>query len=295
MMRTPGATSQKNLNALSKFISNAGLQRLLNNDASKIYAKELKKLLLEMGISLEAKRSFTEILSLSYQQLLDNYRHEYVYKTAILNSYVLRDHSLSDTMLLNEFKIGSAKADIVVVNGTNKVFEIKTELDSPERLQNQVDNYFKAFTEVYLVVHHSMLSKYLGCVDKHVGIMIFTENRDIEVKYAATPDSSRLDAITMLKSLRKHEYLNLVINLNGALPISKPVHLFSECCRIATSFPIQTVHNEFLKIIKQRICSQRNNIIVDTSIPTFLKFSCYNAVIDQINYIALTKRLKCII
>jgi len=287
--------SLTNLNALSKLISNAGLQRLMDNETSKVYGRQLKKLLKRNGIIFEGKTSFSEMLSLGYEQLETYYRHEYIYKTAILNSYVLREHSLADTMLLNEFKVGSSKADVIVVNGTNKVFEIKTELDSPERLQNQVNDYFKAFTEVYLVVHHSMLAKYLGRVDRHVGVMVYSENGVIETIYTATTEHSRLDSITMLKSLRKDEYLNLIKNLYGSIPITKPVHVFTECCRIAKSFPVETVHYEFLKIIKQRICKENNKITLDEAIPSYLKFSCYNSDLDQNHYIALTKRLKCFI
>jgi hypothetical protein len=292
MMPTKSTISLTNLNALSKLISNAGLQRIMDGETCKVYGKQLKKLLSKNGVSVEGKTSFSEMLSLGYQQLLDHYRHEYIYKTAILNSYILREHSLADTMLLNEFKIGSSKADLIVVNGTNKVFEIKTELDTPVRLQNQVNDYFKAFSEVYLVVHHSMLSKYLGRVDMHVGIMVFSKAGDIETIYTATADHSRLDSITMLKSLRKNEYLTLVRNVNGSIPITKPVHLFTECCRIAKSFPVKTIHNEFLKIIKQRICKESNEITLDEAIPSYLKFSCYNADLDQNHYIALTKRLN---
>ncbi|WP_198163652.1 sce7726 family protein [Pedobacter cryoconitis] len=267
----------------------------MDNDTSKVYGRQLKKLLNKNGVTVQGRASFSEMLSLGYQQLLAHYRHEYIYKTAILNSYVLREHSLAETILLNEFKIGTSKADVIVVNGTNKVFEIKTELDTPERLQNQVNDYFKAFTEVYLVVHHSMLAKYLGRVDRHVGIMVFSENGNIDTIYTATPDHSRLDSTIMLKSLRKDEYLNLVRNLNGSIPIAKPVHMFTECCRIAKSFPVQTVHIEFLKIIKQRICKESNEITLDEAIPSYLKFCCYNADLDQNHYIALTKRLNCFI
>lgn len=292
MMPTISTISLTNLNALSKLISNAGLQRLIYNDTSKVYGKQLKKLLGKNGVNVDGKTSFSEMLSLGYQQLLEHYRHEYIYKTAILNSYVLREHSLDDTILLNEFKVGTSKADVIVVNGTNKVFEIKTELDTPERLQNQVNDYFKAFSEVYLVVHHSMLSKYLGRVDMHVGIMVFSKKGEIETVYTATPDHSRLESTTMLKSLRKDEYLSLIKNINGSIPITKPVHLFTECCRIAKSFPVKTIHNEFLKIIKQRICKETNEITLDGAIPSYLKFSCYNADLDQNHYIALTKRLN---
>ena len=97
--------------------------------------------------SMEADRSKTvnDLIHYAYQHLLKEYRYEYLYKSALLNDFVLRNYSLADTILLNEFRIGKSKADSVLANGTNKVFEIKTELDSSERLNSQVADYYKAF------------------------------------------------------------------------------------------------------------------------------------------------------
>lgn len=291
-MPTQASNSAANLNALAKIISNAGLQRLLLGDKSKQYSKQVKNLLTKNGVDLAATSTYNDLLSASYQHLLQHYRHEYLYKTAILNDYVLKEHSLADTVILNEFKIASSKADVVVVNGSNKVFEIKTELDSPERLENQVNDYFKAFSEVYLVVHHSVLAKYLGLVDKHVGIMIFNAQNKIETVHTATADHSRLDVVTLFKALRKDEYLSVIKALTGTVPKVKPVQLFSECLAICSSLPIALVHQEFLKVIKQRINSKANEITLDHAIPPCLKFSCYHSTLTQNDYIALIKRLN---
>src|SRR5438128_2222499 len=128
------AISAGNLNALAKIISNAGLQRILLSDDYKKHGRQLKALLMKSGAQVNEKQTFGAIIDSCYAHLLTNYRHEYLYKAAILNDYVLKNYSLDDTILLNEFRVGNSKADAVLVNGTNKVFEIKTELDSPERL-----------------------------------------------------------------------------------------------------------------------------------------------------------------
>ncbi|NRF37566.1 sce7726 family protein [Pedobacter foliorum] len=143
--------SQSNLSTLAKMVSNAGLQRMMFADDFKKQAKNLKQLLGKNGIQIEKKSYVSELIDISHNHLLTHYRHEYLYKVALLNSHVLHNHSLSDTILLNEFRIGNSKADTILINGANKVFEIKTELDSPVRLSTQIDDYYKGFQKFTLL------------------------------------------------------------------------------------------------------------------------------------------------
>lgn len=283
--------SAANLNALAKMVSNAGFQRIMFNDNYKQYGRQMKNLLKKNGAELRQKCSFREVIEYSYEYLLTHYRHEYLYKTALLNSFVLKHYSLEDTILLNEFKIGNSKADAVLVNGTNKVFEIKTELDRPDRLSSQLTDYFKAFSEVYIVTHPSLVVKYTRLVDSHVGIMIFNNNQ-IEVIKTATPDHSKLENVTMMKALRKEEYLQVVKKLFGSIPKTQPVALFKTCLDILNNYPAVEVQFEFLKVIKQRINPAVNELVAQSSLPDSLRLSCYYSNISQNEYISLIKRLS---
>lgn len=284
--------SSANFNALSKLISNAGFQRIMVEDDYKVYGKQMKRLLKKSGGIIGQKASLHEVINLSYNHLLNHYRHEYLYKAALLNTYILKNYCLSDTVLLNEFRIGNSKADAVLVNGTNKVFEIKTELDSPERLNNQINDYYKAFSEVYIVIHHSFVEKYIPLIDRGVGIMTFTNGYNIEMLRKATEDQSKLDISTMIKSLRKDEYLAIVEKLTGSIPTAKPVLLFKECERILKNFAPDEVQYEFLKALKTRINPSTNIIVTDKLLPDPLRFSCYQSNLNQNDYLALIKRLN---
>lgn len=290
-MLTQPTLPSGNLNSLAKLISNAGFKRLMREDEYKAYGKQLKRLLQKNGAGVDGKCSIQDLIQFSYDHLLANYRHEYLYKNALLNSFVLKEHSLSDTILLNEFKIGNSKADTVVVNGVNKVFEIKTELDSPTRLKSQIDDYYKGFSEVYLVVHHSLAEKYKQIVNAHVGIMVFSPLNEIEVLYRATPDLTKLNTDAMLKALRKDEVLDVIKNLAGHIPSVPPVSLFTACLKIANSFEVGNVQLEFLRVIKKRIKKGCVTISANANLPDCLRFACYHANLNQNDYIALTKRL----
>ena len=282
---------QANFNALAKMVSNASLQRIIFDEDFKRYGKQIKSLLKKSGLELQNKCTFRELLQHSYDHLSINYRHEYLYKTALLNSYILRNYSLSDTILLNEFKIGSSKADCVLVNGTNKVFEIKTELDNPDRLNSQLNDYYKAFSEVYIVIHCSSIDKYVQLLNPKVGIMIFKDN-SIEVFRTATYDQSKLETVTMMKALRKEEYLQIVKKLTGNVPSVQPVFLFKACLDIVSNYAVDEIQSEFLKVIKQRINHRLNEFISASEIPDMLRHSCYHSNMNQNEYLSLIKRLS---
>lgn len=284
--------SQANFCALAKMVSNAGLQRLMFAENFKPLSRQMKSLLKKTGVELEPKSKISEMIELSYAHLLKYYRHEYLYKVALLNNYVLGNFSLSDTILLNEFKIGNSKADTVLVNGTNKVFEIKTELDSPERLNTQINDYFKAFSEVYVVIHHSSVDKYIRILDHHVGIMVFTAEHSIVTLRQPQPYHLGLEITAMMKALRKDEYLQVVRNLVGSIPISTPIQLFKSCLDVLSAFPATVVQAEFLKVIKQRINPLIPSLIQDPLIPAALRFSAYHYNLNENDYLGLIKRLN---
>jgi hypothetical protein len=199
---------------------------------------------------------------------------------------------LADTILLNEFRIGKSKADIVLVNGTNKVFEIKTELDSAERLNSQVADYYKAFSEVYIVTHVSLIEKYKQIVQPEVGLLSFSNEGGITVFRSASINNSMLDCAVMFKSLRKSEFLEMTRLVCGLIPSATPVKLFAECLAIVGQYETEFVQKKYLEIIKRRINKETNDIIVSGMLPEYIKFSCYPLNLDSNSYLTLIKRLN---
>ena len=61
-------------------------------------------------------------------------------------------------------------------NGESKAFEIKTEYDTPRRLDKQMEDYKRFFDKCYLVVPEDRLEEYYNIVEPTTGII--TMSRD---------------------------------------------------------------------------------------------------------------------
>lgn len=236
-------------------------------------------------------QTLRSLLETGYNELLQKYRHEYLFKSALFKDFILENYALESAIFLNEFKIGKSIADAVLVNGTSKVFEIKTELDSPVRLDSQIKDYKKAFSEVYLVVHDKQVEKYRAIVPSEIGLLCFSEESGFLEYRIARPDNSKLEIVAMVKSMRKEELRSLAIGLTGEIPIATPVKLFNTCLGIVNCFPPEQVQREYLQIIKRRINPAVNEKLHSDQIPSFLKFFCYTENINEKEYIHLINSL----
>ncbi|TDK48235.1 sce7726 family protein [Algoriphagus formosus] len=274
---------------LAALYSNASFRSLCRPD------RDLGSLidgLSKIDCSQKKGHTVRSLLKIGYDQLLQNYRHEYVFKTALFKDFILSNYALENSILLNEFKIGRSIADTVLVNGTNKVFEIKTELDSPFRLDSQIGDYKKVFSEVYLVVHYSQAEKYAKIISSEIGLLCFSEFQGFSRYKEAKVDNSQLEITTMAKTLRKEELILLATVLNGDTPIATPVKLFNTCLDIIKNFSAEQVQKEYLKIIKRRIRPNVNEKVLSNQIPSFLKFFCYTENIKEKDYIHLLNSLE---
>lgn len=291
-MTSAATTPKVDARSLAQLMSNAGFRHLMTGSKRPGYIKRMKRYLGWEQMETNRPGTIDQLLATAYQSLLREYRHEYLYKSALLNQYILRKYSLDDTILLNEFRIGKSVADAVLVNGTNKVFEIKTELDNPNKLVTQLADYYKAFSQVYLFVHERLEAKYRTAVNEKVGLILFTDNGEVLESRKAIRETNFLDAGTMMKSLRKAEYLELVKRLTGFLPDVTPVHLFKACLAILTEYPAEEVQWHYHAIIKRRICRETNYVIDEYDLPHYLKFPFYTLGLNENHYLSLQKILN---
>jgi len=258
--------------SISGIFSNSHFKRVFENGSSDYIDKKTEKL--QESTALNKKSTRKEVLERMYSHLLNEYRCEYIYKNIITRKILLGKHSLNTSTLINEFRVGSSVADVVLINGKSTVYEIKTELDNHDRLQDQIADYQKAFLDIYIVVHHSEFDTYMQKLsDSTVGLIVLNKRNQLSVRKQAVSDADKLDITTMFKCLRKGEYSYIIIKAFGEVPDVSNMFYFKECLNLAKKMDAIEFNKMMGEELKKRKPKEKE-IICSDSVPDFLRNIC---------------------
>ena len=263
---------------------------LKDSVASQVATPCIQTVVSRYHIRYDGTQKNKEIFSQIYQYLDNHYRNEYYYKNTLLNKLIVNVHRLRTTVALTEVPIAKSKADFIMINGKAVVYEIKTELDTFDRLENQIRDYYKAFDHVCVVTSEAQqaeLQKKLQ--NSTVGVYVLTKRNTI--RRIKEPECYRksLDLDCIFRIMNKPEYESLVMQLNGKLPQVTQVKYYSECKRIVCEKTIDEVYPIFLKELKKR-----NKIEIQEycNIPSALRFLIYFAKYREKDYEKLQQFLN---
>ena len=220
-----------------------------------------------------------EAISEIYRFMRKQYRNEYYYKNTVLNRLLLGVHSINTTTALTEIPISTSKADFILINGKAVVYEIKTELDNLDRLNDQIKNYFKAFSRVCVITcdeYAQILLKRYENTD--VGIYTLSSKENIHRLKEPTEKKENLDMEVIFKILNKHEFEHIIKRYYGELPVTTQVKYYSACKKLFCDIPRDCAYDLFLKMLKSRnkvsdVCSFEN---VPNELKSLVYFSHYS-------------------
>ena len=226
-----------------------------------------------------------------YKYLCLFYRNEYVYKNTLFNKLVIGKHSLNTTSAIIELPVAQSIADFVMINGKAIVYEIKTELDSLDRLEGQLVNYYKAFDMVNVVVsehHYDAVAKLLH--NTPVGITILTKKMTLSVKKLAISDMSQFSKDTWFNILRKYEYASILKKYYDSLPVVSDFLYYQACKKMFLELDTNILYQEFVQQIKKRNLKQPNYIDYHV-IPSELRLLVYLSNLKKSEYESLCRFL----
>ncbi len=260
------------IKTMSPVLSNSMFNKIIRDDNIESIQKRVAKYLnYNKDLELKTYYDFFEHL---YSSMLKNYRSEFVYKNEIVNKILLGKHSLNTATVLNEFRIGKSIADLLLLNGTSVVYEIKTEYDSPERLMSQINEYRKSFLNVVIVTHHTVTDKYISFLLENelsnIGLLALTTRNTLSTIIEPSEDASHLDITYMFKCLRKNEYSHLIKKYFGHLPDVPNTKLFRECLELSRKIDKKDFHHLMFTYLKKRTIKEKK-VVSSRKIPTFLK------------------------
>lgn len=195
------------------------------------------------------------LISEVYKFMSESYRNEYFYKNTLLNKLLLGRHSLNTTTALTQIPICKSKADFILINGKAVVYEIKTELDKFDRLETQLRDYYKAFSQVCVVTSECQYDRAVELLkDSPVGIYVLNNENKLSMKFRKEPieDTSKLDYTAIFKVLRKNEHEEILLSYFGKLPTAPQAFYYDECLKQFSQIPITHAYKMALKQLKKR-------------------------------------------
>lgn len=271
------------LRSLSEIFTTSNFNKVVRQKDYKLTENKLRKHYSNERIN----STYKKILGSLYLDLQSEYRSEYFYKNNLLNRFLLKQYSLSTTSVFNEFKIGSSIADFVLLNGTARVFEIKTDLDGLEKLEKQLNDYKQFADLVYIVTSSKYIDKLLlDYSNSTIGIIEFTQRNTFKEHKKAESNSSFFNHLTLFKSLRKAEYLDIVKSHFGYIPEVPNTKIFRACFELISSIDvIEFQILTFNKLKKRKI--KCPDLLESEKTPFELKQICYTLDFSEQEYNSL--------
>lgn len=238
------------LAAVSRLFSSSVFQEVARKGKSPLFSRLIAEsgLAKAVSTSLPVRDVFDTAFTLLKKK---NYRHEYVYKAALTHKILLGTHSLHTASMIPEFRVSKCKADIVILNGTSTVYEIKSERDKLSRLQEQISAYRQAFANVNIITGENHLRAVQENVPEDVGILLLTDRYQISTVREAVNSPSRVVPEVIFDSIRLDEAQQILESYGINVPAKPNTQMYQALRQQFSSLDSQQAHSGMVNVLKR--------------------------------------------
>jgi len=253
MLRKNAATmnpSSEQLAAISRLFSSSVVREMARKGKSPIFARLASKSLLVD--SRTEKQQVSNIFDKAFALLeREGFRHEYIYKAALTHKILLGRHSLQTASMLNEFRVGQCKADLVILNGTSTVYEVKSERDSLARLERQIAAYRTVFARVYVIAAEKHVTAVIEAVPRDVGVMRLNSRYQISTLREAVDRTDFTSPSAIFDSIRTLE-ARLILKARGiSIPVVPNTQLHSALRELFMQLNPRDAHDGMVQVLRK--------------------------------------------
>ena len=227
-----------------------------------------------------------------YELLSSQYRCEYIYKNTIATRlYLDRRHSLNESLLTNELRSGNSRADIVILNGTSTVYEIKSEYDSFKRLDGQLQDYRRIYDRIYVVTSSGKAIAVADSVDPLIGVLALRDDGVLDEIRDAQTNKANTDPAEIFNCMRREEYCSAIRDVFKYVPDVPNSELYCESRKLFCRLDPQRAHD--LMVDKVKVRGRRQSFVdLIHDAPNSLKHSCLSFSKSQALAVQIRQRLE---
>jgi hypothetical protein len=279
------------LSAISRLFSSAVFKEMAATGCSPLFGRLAAEAFpnSEHGTLIRVSDAFESAL-----RILRNgaNRDEYVYKTAITQRILLGRHSLQSACMLNEYRIGECKADIVILNGSATVYEIKSERDSLSRLEKQLSTYQTVFPKCYVIVGENHADAVLKCTSEDVGVLGLTDRNTITTIREAQDRLDLVKATALFDSIRAEEAIAILNNLDVEIPQVPNTRMRGELRRKFESLTPLQVYPNYISVLKRSRSLLKLGALID-ALPSSLHAAALTIKVKRAGHANLATAVAC--
>ena len=233
--------------------------------------------------------SVASVFETAFAILYREYPIEYVYKSRILKETIFGTKDSPETAALYvEFPVMDARADMLLVNGTATVFEIKTQFDSPKRLETQLEEYYRCFKSVCVIVKESQTEYYLQQLPEHVGVRTLTSHYSTDIQRASMEAPGQLDHTHMFALLRQKERQHVASDFGINLLDIAPLIRYQTALEYFKILPVDDAYDLVLLALRNRqntvklatLCDQLPNSLYTGAFSYRIRKRDWNSLIE---------------
>lgn len=276
--------------AIARFFSASVVQEMAQTGKSALFSR----LVLQSSLrnALDQSEPASKLFDLAFSILKKKaYRHEYVYKAAITHKLLLGKHSLRTASMLTEFRIGRCKADVVILNGTSTVYEIKSERDKLDRLETQISEYRKVFAKVNIITGENHLQSVIDTTSPEVGVLLLNDQFRISTIREAVDCTDRIEPEAVFNSMSQSEAIKILEHLNILIPKLPNTQIHQAIRDLFIKIPPRELHESMLHVLKEKRSllhvSELANSLPDSLkavvFATTLRKKDYSRLLDAVN------------
>ena len=251
------------IGAITRMFSSSVVRELARKGRSPLFARLAR----QSGLT-EAARAATPLagfFDLAFQVLRQKpHRDEYIYKTALTQKILLGIHSLSTATMLTEFRVGKRKADVVILNGTSSVYEIKSERDNLDRLREQVSAYLHVFDHVNVITGENHLKAVEEAVPAEVGIQVLSDRFRISTLRPSCSNMRRITPSVVYESLQHREARQILERCGRRAPDVPNTQIHEAMKREFAQLGPEELHYSLVAVLKMSRSSLRLRDVVES-------------------------------
>lgn len=238
------------LAAISRLFSSTVIRELARKGRSPLFARLAREtsLLEYVSVTNPVYTFFEAAFALLKRE---GFRDEYIYKAALTHKILLGRHSLQTACMLNEFRVGECKADLVILNGTATVYEVKSERDSLQRLARQVAAYVKVFARVCVIASEDHVSTVRSIVPADVGVLCLSRRGSISTVREAAERPERTCPAAIFDCLRTQEAKMLLESRGITIPDVPNTAVHAVLRDLFVKLSARDAHEGMVKVLRK--------------------------------------------